>query len=55
MLLVLARVAGTHAIRPLTRDGHFGIFFVSRNDAKIDMTAANNLSVFSPQVSACPG
>ncbi len=40
------------AIRPLTRDGHFGIFFGSRQVAKIDLTADKTVSHVSEQVSA---
>jgi putative transposase len=40
------------AIRPLTRDGRFGIFFGSRQVAQIDLTGAQSVSHVSEQVSA---
>jgi putative transposase len=40
------------AIRPLTIDGHYGIFFGSRHIANIDLTAQQSVSDVSGQVSA---
>lgn len=39
------------AIRPLNRDGHYGIFFASWQVASIDLTAAQSVSDVSEQVS----
>jgi hypothetical protein len=39
------------AIRPLTTDGHYGIFFASRQIAVIDLTAQQAVSDVSGQVS----
>jgi transposase InsO family protein len=44
------------AIRPLDRDGHYGIFFASWQIASIDLTTGQTVSDVSEQVSAmCPG
>jgi hypothetical protein len=40
------------AIRPLNRDGHYGIFFASWQVASIDLTAGQSVSDVSEQVSA---
>jgi hypothetical protein len=40
------------AIRPLNRDGHYGIFFASWQVASIDLTAGKSVSDVSEQVSA---
>jgi transposase InsO family protein len=40
------------AIRPLDRDGHYGIFFASWQVASIDLTAGQGVSDVSEQVSA---
>ena len=40
------------AIRPLNRDGHYGIFFASWQVASIDLTAGQNVSDVPEQVSA---
>lgn len=40
------------AVRPLTTDGHYGIFFASRQIATIDLTAHKSVSDVSGQVSA---
>jgi putative transposase len=40
------------AIRPLTKDGHYGIFFGSRQVATIDLTCRQSVSDVSEQVSA---
>lgn len=40
------------AIRPKSRDGHYGIFFGSRQVATIDLTAGQSVSDVSEQVSA---
>jgi putative transposase len=40
------------AIRPKVRDGHYGIFFGSRQVATIDLTAGKSVSDVSEQVSA---
>jgi transposase InsO family protein len=40
------------AIRPLATDGHYGIFFASRQIAAIDLTAQQRVSDVSGQVSA---
>jgi hypothetical protein len=40
------------AIRPRVRDGHYGIFFGSRQVATIDLTAGKSVSDVSEQVSA---
>jgi len=40
------------AIRPLDTDGHYGIFFASRQIAAIDLTAQQRVSDVSGQVSA---
>lgn len=42
----------TLAIRPLTADGRFGIFFASRQVASIDLTRSKSVSHVSGQVSA---
>ena len=42
----------TLAIRPLTADGRFGIFFASRQVASIDLTSSKSVSHVSGQVSA---
>jgi len=40
------------AIRPLNRDGHYGIFFASWQVASIDLTAGQSVSDVPEQVSA---
>ena len=40
------------AIRPKDRDGHYGVFFGSRQVAEIDLTATKSVSDVSEQVSA---
>jgi transposase InsO family protein len=45
--------AGEHlAVRPLDRDGHYGIFFASWQVASIDLTAGPGVSDVSEQMSA---
>jgi hypothetical protein len=40
------------AIRPLNRDGYYGIFFASWQIASIDLTAGESVSDVPEQVSA---
>jgi hypothetical protein len=40
------------AIRPLDRDGHYGIFFASWQVASIDLTTGQSVSDASERVSA---
>ncbi|HXQ16793.1 MAG TPA: IS481 family transposase, partial [Caulobacteraceae bacterium] len=40
------------AIRHLTKDGHYGVFFGSRQIATIDLTKPKSVSDVSEQVSA---
>ena len=40
------------AIRPLDREGHYGIFFANWQIAAIDLTAGQSVSDVSEQVSA---
>ncbi|HEY8334883.1 MAG TPA: IS481 family transposase, partial [Tardiphaga sp.] len=40
------------AIRPKDRDGHYGVFFGSRQVAEIDLTGSQSVSDVSEHVSA---